>query len=238
MYFYENHHILAARFAHFVHNLVVWITLIIVMNGVFFFVRKIVREGVGDISLLFSTRDFFRGQAALFGVVAITLGTLVIARLIGSPIGPQMMQMGEVLKAIFSELHHEHHPDDAIRMGLSQYLVGHMLMIVLHCLGVGMAVLMPMVCSLWVVPLMLDERLSFWKAYKQSWSLTHREGIYLMIIFLGLVLMAFLSTLLMGIGFFFFFPFAVLVLMVRYMLRTGQPIAVPKSARYREKAMA
>jgi hypothetical protein len=196
------------------------------MNGVFFFVRKIVREGEGDISLLFSTRDFFRGQAALFGVLITTLGIIGVARLIGSPIGPQMMEMGEALKVTFHELHREHHPDDVLRRGLSIFMVRHMLMIVLHCLGVGMAVLMPMVCSLWVVPLMLDERLSFWKAFKQSWSLTHQEGIYLMMIFMGLVLMALLSTLLMGIGLFFFFPVAILVLMVRYMLRTGQPIAV------------
>jgi uncharacterized membrane protein len=90
-----------------------------------------------------------------------------------------------------------------------------------------------------VVPILLDRRLGLFDAFEASWQFNHEDMIKMLaligiLVGVGLLITAFG----VGIGFFFFFPFAVLVLMVRYMLRTEQPIAVPHSARYREKAMA
>ncbi len=80
---------------------------------------------------------------------------------------------------------------------------------------------------LWVLPALLDRSIGFFRSFDASWRFPSEEVWNTLLTVFGLLLIGVLCTVAgFGIGFFFFFPFAVMVLTVQYILRTGQPIAV------------
>jgi NhaP-type Na+/H+ or K+/H+ antiporter len=73
----------------------------------------------------------------------------------------------------------------------------------------------------------LDRSIGFFRSFDASWRFPSEDVWNTLLTVFGLLLIGVLCTVAgFGIGFFFFFPFAVMVLTVQYILRTGQPIAV------------